>query len=126
MKTNFQSLIAGVNGKNLEKLLKVHLERISSAVDKSEKVQKALEDYIDFSKKNLQKVGFKRYNPFQETGGNQSFILALLDQNNNGVILTSLHQRQLTRVYAKQINKGECENKLSEEESEVLDSVIKV
>ncbi|MDD3647891.1 MAG: DUF4446 family protein [Candidatus Dojkabacteria bacterium] len=122
---SFQRLSSGVVEQNLEELLREHLEKIKVAIDKSEDIEKSLQDFKNYTRRNLQKVGFKRYNPFEETGGDQSFILALLDQNNDGVIITSMHQRQLTRVYAKKIDKGNSENKLSKEEVEVLNTTIK-
>ena len=69
----------------------------------------------------LQKVLFKRFNPFSHTGGNQSFMLALLDEDNNGILLTSLHSRENTRFYVKLIKDGEGVNyPLSQEEHSLL------
>jgi hypothetical protein len=61
-----------------------------------------------------------RYNPFEETGGNQSFALALLDLDGNGWVLSSLHARSGTRVYAKAITAGRADAALSEEESAAI------
>ena len=72
------------------------------------------------------KMGLTRYNPFEDLGGDQSFILCLLDQNNSGVIITSLHNRDLTRIYAKPIKNGEGENfTLSKEEKSAILKTIK-
>ncbi len=68
----------------------------------------------------VQHVGLVRYNPFEDTGSNQSFALALLDDDANGIILSSLHSRQMTRVYVKEILAGKCDSALSAEESEAL------
>ena len=57
--------------------------------------------------KSLQKVTLTRFNPFEDLGGNQSFILCLLDKSNSGVIITSLHNRDLTRLYAKSVKNGQ-------------------
>ena len=62
-----------------------------------------------------------RFNPFREdTGGNLSFALALLDADDNGIVLSSLHSRQTTRVYIKAITAGQADQQLSEEESAAL------
>ena len=53
----------------------------------------------------FQRVGLVRFNPFEDTGGNQSFALALLDAEGNGWVLSSLHARTGTRVYAKPITR---------------------
>ena len=65
----------------------------------------------------FQRVGLVRYNPFEDTGGNQSFALALLDAEGNGWVLSSLHARAGTRVYAKAIAGGRADAALSEEET---------
>jgi hypothetical protein len=68
----------------------------------------------------VQRVGIVRFNPFEETGGNQSFVLALLDGAANGVLITSLHARAGTRVYLRTVIGGHCDVALSAEESEAL------
>ncbi len=64
----------------------------------------------------FQRVGLVRFNPFEETGGNQSFALALLDAAGNGWILSSLHARSGTRVYAKVVSGGKADSAVSDEE----------
>jgi len=71
-------------------------------------------------RKALQRLGIVRYNPFEDTGGNQSFVLALLDADGDGIVLTSLHTRQATRLYAKPVRGGKSDASLSEEEVEAL------
>ena len=68
----------------------------------------------------IQRVGLVRYNPFEDTGSNQSFALALLDEDEDGVVLSSLHSRQQTRLYAKPIAAGRSDAALSSEESQAL------
>jgi hypothetical protein len=68
----------------------------------------------------VQRVGIVRFNPFEETGGNQSFVVALLDGDANGVLLTSLHARAGTRVYLRTVVGGRCDVTLSTEETEAL------
>lgn len=71
------------------------------------------------------KINLTRFNPFDELGGDQSFILCLLDNANSGVIITSLHNRDSTRVYAKAIKNGESDNlALSKEETKALIKTI--
>ncbi len=72
------------------------------------------------------KINVTRFNPFENVGGNQSFILTILDQTDSGVILTSLHNRDLTRIYAKTIKNGQSENNtLSKEEKLAIVNTIK-
>ena len=70
---------------------------------------------------NLKKVGLVRFNPFRQLGGNQSFSLALLDEESNGVVLSALHSKDSTRVYAKPVVGGkEADYTLSDEEKEAV------
>ena len=70
---------------------------------------------------HIQKVGLIRFNPFKDTGGDQSFILALVDAENTGVVISSLHTRTGTRWYAKGIVRGKgVEHELSREEEKAL------
>lgn len=76
--------------------------------------------------KNIQRVGMKRFNPFGDTGGDQSFSMALLDANNDGVVLSSLHGRSGTRIYAKPVKSGkQMEHELSTEEQDVVNFASK-
>lgn len=70
---------------------------------------------------HIQKVGLLRFNPFKDTGGDQSFVLAILDSENTGVVLTSLHNRGITRWYAKKVKQGKgIDHQLSEEEKKAI------
>ncbi len=72
--------------------------------------------------KYLQKVKLLRYNPYDDTGGDQSFSVSFLDKEGNGIVLTSLHARSGTRVFAKPVLKGKKERyELSKEEQDVID-----
>ena len=68
----------------------------------------------------VQRVGIVRYNPFADTGGQQSFAVALLDSRGSGFVISSLHSRQATRIYLKQVAAGKSDTPLSDEESEAI------
>src|SRR3954452_6147717 len=69
---------------------------------------------------SVQRIGVVRFNPFEDTGGKQSFAIALLDSRGTGVAISSLHARQATRVYLKQISAGRSDIELSDEETEAI------
>lgn len=73
---------------------------------------------------HIQKMAVVRYNPYNDTGGDQSFTVALLDGDLNGLLLTSLHSRSGTRIYIKSINKGKSDLELSKEEGKVLEEAL--
>jgi hypothetical protein len=70
--------------------------------------------------KTIQRVGIVRYNPFEDTGSNQSFVLAMLDPRGDGFVMSSLHSRQQTRVFLKQLANGKADTALSQEEDEAI------
>lgn len=75
---------------------------------------------------NNLKINVTRFNPFNDLGGDQSFILTILDQSNTGVVITSLHNRDITRIYAKAVKDGEGDNiTLSKEEKSAIVKTIK-
>jgi hypothetical protein len=61
-----------------------------------------------------------RFNPFEDTGGNQSFAIALLDALGDGVVISSLHARGSTRIYAKSVRAGRADGAASAEEAQAL------
>jgi hypothetical protein len=68
----------------------------------------------------IQRVGVVRYNPFEDTGSNQSFVLAMLDARGDGFVLSSLHSRQATRMFLKPVSAGKADSAVSEEEAEAI------
>jgi hypothetical protein len=71
--------------------------------------------------RSVHKVGVVRFNPFKEVGSNQSFAIALLDSKNSGTIISSLHTREGSRVYAKPIENGDSLlYPLTEEEKQAI------
>ena len=114
-------LTRGVDGRSLESVLDAHLEtvfRVSRDLDGLASRVTAVEDA---ARRHFARVGLVRFNPFEDTGGNQSFALALLDGNLDGFIVSSLHSRTGTRIYAKSITGGTAETALSAEETQALD-----
>jgi uncharacterized protein DUF4446 len=72
------------------------------------------------SQRAIQRIGVVRYNPFEDTGSNQSFALAVLDARGDGFVLLSMHSRQQTRVFLKPVAAGRTETAVSEEEAEAI------
>jgi hypothetical protein len=71
-------------------------------------------------RKNIKKIGHIRYNANPDIGGNLSFSLVMLNEENSGVILTNIHMMEGSSIYLREITEGECEINLSEEEIEIL------
>ena len=72
------------------------------------------------SQRSLQHIGLVRFNPFDDTGSDQSFAIALLDDQRDGIVISSLHGRANTRVFAKPVADGGSPHNLSDEESQAI------
>ena len=118
---HYNRLTAGIKKTQLREIL----EQLLSQIKQNQKETNTLRDWLDKVEKeeakDLKKLGFVRFNPFSDTGGNQSFCLALLDGHDNGIVISSLHSRDQTRVYAKAIKEGKTEGQqLSKDEKEAI------
>jgi hypothetical protein len=74
--------------------------------------------------RSVQHVAVVRFNPFADTGGDQSFALALLDRKGDGVVISSLHTRTMTRFYSKPIKGGTSALSLSDEEVQAVQQAM--
>ncbi len=123
---HYQRLTKGVAQKDLISALNSFIAKTGQNHEAIEIVKKELENEKKNGQLHLQRLGFKRFNPFTDTGGNQSFILSLLDENGTGVVISSLHSRENTRIYAKQIESSRCPDQvLSKEEQAVIKESLK-
>ena len=120
LEARLAGLTRGVEGSSLETVLDAHLDKVYKVAGELDEVIARQAVLEAAQRKAFQRVGLVRYNPFEETGGNQSFALALLDAGGNGLVLSSLHARSGTRVYAKAIKAGRADAGLSEEETAAL------
>ena len=115
-----RGITRGEEGESLEGVLGAHLEKVYEVSREVERLKTRTGSLETAGVRAFQRVGLVRFNPFEETGGNQSFALALLDAEGSGWVLSSLHARSGTRVYAKAITGGRSEAALSEEETAAI------
>lgn len=106
-------------------------ERLAKLLIENEKLREAITRHAEriavleaIGNRSVQKIGFLRFNPFSETGGDNSFALTLLDRRNNGVIISSLYTREGVRVYAKSVEAGTPKYSLSKEEKASLEQAL--
>lgn len=123
---SYRRLTRGASNLNLEKIL----ENLGKNLDLNDKrISQLSKDVADQKRQNpsnFQKLQLLRFNPFEETGGDQSFVAALLDGQNNGIIISSLHSRNGTRVYAKPVANGKSTtHEFSKEEKEVVEKAAR-
>lgn len=123
---HYSRLIGKTNQGDLVKILETILSSQTNQKENLEKLGKTVERLIREDTLHIQKTGLIRFNPFNDSGGEQSFVIALLDGEDNGVVITSLNNRGVARWYAKSVVKGEgVDHKLSDEEIKAINLAIK-
>lgn len=124
--SGWREITKGIVKKDLKTIL-THLDAaIKSTRVEVSSLQKEVQLLHQDGKSHYQKLGCVRFNPFLDTGGNQSFSLCLLDDHNNGIVITSLHSRDATRLYVKEITRGSSDGReLSREEQQAVKEALK-
>ena len=121
VENKFRKIMRGVNNKNLEELINSYLDKVKKDSEETLETNKILKAQVE---KCTQKVSVIRYKAFEDVGSDLSFSVALLDGENNGVILTGIYGRDYSTTYAKPIDKGISRYDLSEEELHVLNAAM--
>jgi len=119
---HYQKLTKNITKKDLKSLLNNILDQLSLHQTNVDQLTHLVDQLTKNSRLHFQKTGFVRFNPFPQTGGDQSFCLSLLDAKDNGFVISSLHSRDHTRVYAKLIQAGKATDdfQLSKEEQKAI------
>lgn len=121
----YNKLVNGIKGINIEDLLmniNKDINKINIDINLIQQNINEIETKLSFA---IRRVGFIRYNAFDDMGSQLSFSIALLDDFNNGFILTSIYGRENTVSYGKPIKNGTSNIPLSAEEIIVIDRAIK-
>lgn len=125
MNKRYRKLMQGVEGANLEKLLLNHIEEVRDAVKRVDSLSASCRNLEGITRNCVQKVGIVRFNAFEDTGSDLSFAIALLDAQNNGVVISNIFGRNESRTYAKPIVNCQSQYFLTEEEKEALEQAWK-
>ncbi|HEY7738688.1 MAG TPA: DUF4446 family protein [Candidatus Limnocylindria bacterium] len=105
---------------SLDEMLDRHLDRVESVGRRLDELDAEYRSLEARSRGSLQHLGIVRFNPFPDTGSDQSFAIALLNDRHTGVVISSLHARSGTRVFAKPVEAGRATHALSDEEAAAL------
>ena len=120
LRRRLRRLIGDAEGAGLDELLDRQFRRLDTVSERVEALNRLHHELQALAQQSIQKVGVVRFNPFADTGGDQSFAIALLDANGNGLVLSSLHGRADTRIFAKQVQGGRSKHALSDEEQDAI------
>lgn len=124
MKKKYNSFMEGSDGTTLEETIISRFRQVDDLKVKQELQEKDISALKANILKTYQKFGLVKYDAFNEMGGQLSFSLAMLDKNNNGFLLNTVHNREGSYTYVKEIFDGKSEINLSEEEERALDKAV--
>lgn len=113
------------NGNNIEEMLKSYIDKVENIEDQNKELMLYCDRLDKDITKCVQKIGVVRYSAFKDTGSDLSFTLALLDENNDGVVLNGIYSREMSNIYAKPVEKGNSPYTLSEEEEKAIAIAVK-
>lgn len=120
----YKKMMRGTNNKNLEEVINSNLENIDISLENSKEALRKCEDIAEDMKSCVNKVAIMRYKAFEDVGSDLSFSVAILDDYNDGIVLTGIYSRHDSTTYAKPIDKGISKYDLSQEELHVLKEAI--
>jgi len=120
LRQSYGALLTSREGKDLGELLSMYVEQMRLAASKADELTKTSEQMERQLRSSIQRVGLVRFNAFEGTGGEQSFALALLNAQGDGIVVSSLQGRADSRLYAKPVMKFDSTYNLSVEEKEAI------
>ncbi len=124
LQKSYGQFLHGAESKQIEQLIKNYAKDVDDALHKIDELAEFVAKMHTQAQFSISKQSLIRFNPFGDTGGDQSFVLTLLDNHNNGVVISSVHARTSTRIYAKEINNGLSKYNLSDEETISLQKAL--
>lgn len=125
VKEKLRVFFSGKEARDLESVLMTQLNQVKELDQEIQELFEISNRLRELCLKSIHKTHVVRFNPFKEVGGNQSFSVVLLDGKNSGVVLSSLHTREGTRVYAKPVLSGNADGfPFTEEEKKVISEAM--
>lgn len=124
LENKYRKLTRGVENTNIEQLISSYMDKIDYVKTETEDIKTKINNVNERVGKCIQNVSITRYKAFDDVGSDLSFSLAMLDENKDGVIITSIYGRNESTTYAKPIDKGISRYDLSEEEKSVLHDAL--
>jgi len=118
-------IFAGTKARNLEEMIVVVGKKLNQLEESQTKIDQHLITIDNRLNKSIRNIETIRFNPFVDAGGNQSFAIAFMNDEGDGVVMSSLYARDRMSIFAKPIKKGKSEFELSSEEKNVLEKAVK-
>ena len=124
LELRMKRLFKGSKAKDLEGLLADFAKTVDKFDNWSKNAHNRMENFDKELARSARHVGMVRFNPFRDAGGDQSSAIAILDDNRNGIVLSSIYGRDSSRMYAKPVIKGNSQYQLSDEEKQAISKAI--
>lgn len=119
-----RKLLRGKSGRDLEAIINGLGNDVKTLYTSYQEFRSHLQTAEMRLQKSIQHVSCMRFNPFENAGGDQSFVIALLDEHRDGVVISSLYSRDGVRIYAKPIEGGHSLYRLSQEEERAIKKIF--
>jgi len=126
MLKKYEKFMRGKNAENLDEALEANFDKVDELILSHQRSMMKLDATMNSINSTYQKMGIVKYNAFKEMGGNLSFALALLNNDNTGFIITSMHGRESCYTYIKEVINGQCYSAMGDEEREALNKAMAV
>lgn len=120
----YRKMMRGADNKNIEQIITSYMSIIDSAKEDSQNTKQMCEELNEKLESCIQKFSMLRYRAFEDVGSDLSFSMALLNNKNDGTIITGIYGRSESTTYAKPIDKGISRYELSKEEKQVLENAM--
>ena len=124
LRLRLRRVLTGGESTSLDQILDQQSQRLDGLSGRVDALNKLHHELEAITQRAIQKVGVIRYNPFADAGGDQSFAIALLDAEGNGLVVSSLQSRTETRVFAKPVRAGRSTYPLSDEEQQAVKKAL--
>ena len=120
----YEKFMRGKNAENLDEALQANFEKVDELMLSHQRSMMKLDATMNSINSTYQKMGIVKYNAFKEMGGNLSFALALLNNEDTGFIITSMHGRESCYTYIKEVINGQCYSAMGDEERQALEKAM--
>ncbi len=124
LQNKYGQFLKGAEAKQVEELIKSYAGDVDKSLSQLDELAGFAAKLHKTQQLAVSKLSLVRFNPFGDTGGDQSFCLAMLDHTNSGIVISAVHARSGTRVYAKDIIEGKSQHHLSKEETNALNEAV--
>lgn len=120
----YERFMKGKNAEDLDEIMHQTLDKMDKIELAHHRSMIKIEEGLSSIGSTYQKMGIVKYDAFKEMGGNLSFALAMLNSENSGFIINTMHGRESSYTYIKEIINGEAYATLGEEEKEALEKAL--